>query len=108
LSSGYRTTSTGAAEARLAAASQRARKCPGLSRLYSIAAQKITSDGEGHLTTLHAVRVETVRTGKGLAFEPVAGSGFELAADLMLFASPTAAYQLQHEDGGSLSCRPPW
>jgi len=55
-------------------------------RLYSIATQKFTGDGEGRVTTLHAVRVETARTEKGFAFEPVAGSEFELQADLVLLA----------------------
>ena len=55
-------------------------------RLYSIATQKFTGDDEGRVTTLHAVRVETVRTEKGFSFEPVAGSEFELPADLVLLA----------------------
>jgi glutamate synthase (NADPH/NADH) small chain len=55
-------------------------------RLYSIATRRFTGDAEGRVTTLHAVRVETVRTEKGLVFEPVAGSEFELRADLVLLA----------------------
>jgi glutamate synthase (NADPH/NADH) small chain len=55
-------------------------------RLYSIATQRFAGDEEGRVTTLHAVRVEAVRTSIGLAFEPVAGSEFELPADLVLLA----------------------
>ena len=55
-------------------------------RLYSIATQRFTSDADGRVTTLQAVQVETVRTEKGLGFGPVAGTEFELKADLVLLA----------------------
>ena len=51
-------------------------------RLYSIATQRFTGDGEGRVTTLHAVEVMK----SGSAFEPVPGSEFELKADLVLLA----------------------
>jgi NADPH-dependent glutamate synthase beta subunit-like oxidoreductase len=47
---------------------------------------EIHATDEGRVTTLHGVRVESVRTERGFAFEPVAGSEFELRADLVLLA----------------------
>jgi len=55
-------------------------------RLYSIATQRFTGDADGRVTTLHAAKVETVNTNGRLTFEPVAGSEFELPADLVLLA----------------------
>jgi glutamate synthase (NADPH) small chain len=55
-------------------------------RLYSIATQRFTGDAEGRVTTLHGITVEIVKTAKGLSFEPVAGTEFELKADLVLLA----------------------
>jgi glutamate synthase (NADPH/NADH) small chain len=55
-------------------------------RLYAISTQRFTGDGEGRVAALHTVRVEAVRTEKGLAFEPVPGSERELRADLVLLA----------------------
>ena len=48
--------------------------------------QRFTGDASGHVRTLHAVKVEMVRKDGRLAFEPVAGSEFEIPADLVLLA----------------------
>ena len=55
-------------------------------RLYSIATQKFTGNGDGRVTTLHANKVELVSSGGRMEFKPVAGSEFELKADLVLLA----------------------
>jgi glutamate synthase (NADPH/NADH) small chain len=55
-------------------------------RLYSIATQRFTGDADGRVATLDAVQVQTVKTEKGLAFEPVAGTELQLKADLVLLA----------------------
>ena len=55
-------------------------------RLYSIATGRFTGDSDGRVRTLHAVQVQTIKTEKGPAFEPVSGSEFELKADLVLLA----------------------
>src|SRR5207244_849343 len=52
----------------------------------SISTRHFSGDADGRVTTLHASRVETVRTERGLSFEPVPGSEFELPADLVLLA----------------------
>jgi glutamate synthase (NADPH/NADH) small chain len=51
-------------------------------RLYAVSTQKFSGDATGHVRKLHAVKVER----KGHAFEAVAGSEFELDADLVLLA----------------------
>jgi glutamate synthase (NADPH/NADH) small chain len=51
-------------------------------RLYAVSTQKFSGDANGHVRTLHAVKVE--RTERG--FSPVSGSEFELDADLVLLA----------------------
>jgi glutamate synthase (NADPH/NADH) small chain len=51
-------------------------------RLYSIATQRFSGDENGHVTTLHAVRVEKANG----SFTPVPGSDLELKADLVLLA----------------------
>jgi glutamate synthase (NADPH/NADH) small chain len=51
-----------------------------------MATQRFTGDADGRVKTLQAVQVQTVNTEKGLAFEPVAGTEFELKADLVLLA----------------------
>jgi glutamate synthase (NADPH/NADH) small chain len=58
----------------------------GGARLFSMATQRFTGDADGRVKTLQAVQVQTVNTEKGLAFEPVAGTEFELKADLVLLA----------------------
>ena len=55
-------------------------------RLYSIATERFTGDSDGCVRTLHGVHVQTIKTEKGPAFEPVSGSQFELKADLVLLA----------------------
>jgi len=55
-------------------------------RLYSIATQKFTGNGDGRVTTLHATKVEMVSSGGRVDFKPVASSEFELKADLVLLA----------------------
>jgi glutamate synthase (NADPH/NADH) small chain len=55
-------------------------------RLYAVSTQKFTGDDQGRVTTLHAVQIETVMNGGRMEFKPVAGSGFELKADLVLLA----------------------
>jgi glutamate synthase (NADPH/NADH) small chain len=55
-------------------------------RLYSLATQRFTGDADGRVTTLHAVEVQTVTTDTGPTFQPVAGTEFEMNADLVLLA----------------------
>jgi glutamate synthase (NADPH/NADH) small chain len=55
-------------------------------RLYSLATQRFTGDAGGRVTTLHAVEVQTVTTDTGPTFQPVAGTEFEMNADLVLLA----------------------
>ena len=55
-------------------------------RLFSISTERFSGDDHGRVTTLHAVKVETTTRGGRSAFEPVAGSAFELKADLVLLA----------------------
>jgi glutamate synthase (NADPH/NADH) small chain len=55
-------------------------------RLYSISTQRFSGDAQGRVTTLHAVQVEIVNKDGRMSFEPVAGSEFELKADLVLLA----------------------
>jgi glutamate synthase (NADPH/NADH) small chain len=55
-------------------------------RLYSVSTQRFSGDGEGRVRALHAVKVEpAVRDGR-MQFVPVAGSEFEIPADLVLLA----------------------
>jgi len=53
-------------------------------RLYSISTQKFS--GNGVVKALHANQVEMVNTGGRMEFKPVAGTEFELQADLVLLA----------------------
>jgi glutamate synthase (NADPH/NADH) small chain len=55
-------------------------------RLYAVSTQKFTGDPKGRVTTLHANKIEVVVTNGRMAFEPIAGSDFELKADLVLLA----------------------
>jgi glutamate synthase (NADPH/NADH) small chain len=55
-------------------------------RLYSISTQKFTGDEEGHVRALHAVQAEMVTSNGRMEFKPVAGTEFELKADLVLLA----------------------
>jgi glutamate synthase (NADPH/NADH) small chain len=55
-------------------------------RLYSIATTRFSGDERGRVTTLHGHNVEMVNANGRLEFKPVAGSEFELKADLVLLA----------------------
>jgi glutamate synthase (NADPH/NADH) small chain len=55
-------------------------------RLYAVSTRKFTGDASGRVQTLHAVKVEMLRRDGRVQFEPVAGSEFEIAADLVLLA----------------------
>ena len=54
-------------------------------RLYAVSTQKFTGNA-GRVTTLHAVKVEVTRHDGRTRIEPVPGSEFEIAADLVLLA----------------------
>jgi glutamate synthase (NADPH) small chain len=68
-------------------------------RLYSISTQRFTGDDRGNVTTLHACHVETVQKDGRPQFVPVAGSEFELKADLVFLAMGFTG----PETGGMLS-----
>ncbi|OFW36120.1 MAG: glutamate synthase [Acidobacteria bacterium RIFCSPLOWO2_12_FULL_67_14] len=55
-------------------------------RLYSVSTQRFSGDGRGRVRALHAVQVEMVRRDGRVSFDPVAGSEFEIPADLVLLA----------------------
>jgi glutamate synthase (NADPH) small chain len=55
-------------------------------RLYSVSTQRFVGDDQGRVRALQAVQVETVRTDGRVQFVPVAGSEFEIPADLVLLA----------------------
>jgi glutamate synthase (NADPH/NADH) small chain len=55
-------------------------------RLYAISTQRFSGSADGRVTTLHAVEVRTASSNGRPVFEPVPGSEFELAADLVLLA----------------------
>jgi glutamate synthase (NADPH/NADH) small chain len=55
-------------------------------RLYSIATSRFSGDERGRVTTLHGHKVEMVNANGRLEFKPVAGSEFELKAELVLLA----------------------
>ena len=55
-------------------------------RLYSVSTERFSGDAEGNVRALHAVRVEMVREEGRVQFKPVAGSQFEIRADLVLLA----------------------
>jgi glutamate synthase (NADPH) small chain len=54
-------------------------------RIYSVSTRRFVGDG-GRVAKLEAVKVEMVRRGGRLDFEPVAGSEFALDVDLVLLA----------------------
>jgi len=54
-------------------------------RLYSIATQKFTGEN-GRVTTLNANQIEIVNNAGRMEFKPIAGTEFELKADLVLLA----------------------
>jgi glutamate synthase (NADPH/NADH) small chain len=55
-------------------------------RLYAVSTERFSGDPSGNVTTLHAVKVEMVKTGGRVSFEAVRGSEFEIPADLVLLA----------------------
>ena len=55
-------------------------------RLYSVSTQRFSGDGEGRVRALHAVKVEPAVKDGRMQFVPVAGSEFEIPADLVLLA----------------------
>jgi glutamate synthase (NADPH) small chain len=55
-------------------------------RMYSIATTHFSGDAQGKVTTLHGHNVETVVENGRMSFTPVAGSEFEVQADLVLLA----------------------
>jgi glutamate synthase (NADPH/NADH) small chain len=55
-------------------------------RMFSIATTRFSGNEAGHVTTLHAHRVEMVNQGGKVEFKPVPNSEFELKADLVLLA----------------------
>jgi glutamate synthase (NADPH/NADH) small chain len=55
-------------------------------RLYSVNTQRFSGTADGRVKALHAVTVELSQQNGRTAFEPVAGSEFEIPADLVLLA----------------------
>ncbi len=55
-------------------------------RVYAVSTERFAGDAQGRVTALHAVTVESRRDGGRLQFARVAGSEFQLEADLVLLA----------------------
>jgi glutamate synthase (NADPH/NADH) small chain len=55
-------------------------------RLYSVSTQRFSGTADGRVKALHAVTVEAGQKDGRTVFEPVAGSEFEIPADLVLLA----------------------
>ncbi len=55
-------------------------------RVYAVATTKLTGDADGRVRTLHGHNVNRVLANGRPSFEVVAGSGFEMKADLVLLA----------------------
>ena len=55
-------------------------------RLFSVSTQQFVGNGNGRVRALQAVEVELVRQDGRMQFVPVAGSAFEIPADLVLLA----------------------
>jgi glutamate synthase (NADPH) small chain len=55
-------------------------------RVYSVSTERFVGDGENRVRALQAVKVEMMRDGGRVQFNPVPGTGFELEADLVLLA----------------------
>ncbi len=55
-------------------------------RLYSVSTERFTGDEQGQVRTLHAAQVAMHRENGRVRFERMAGTEFELAADLVLLA----------------------
>ena len=55
-------------------------------RLYAVSTERFSGDTSGHVRALHAVNVDMVKKDGRMVFERVAGSEFEIPADLVLLA----------------------
>ncbi len=55
-------------------------------RVYAVSTERFSGDAQGRVTALHAINVETTRDNGRLQVTRVAGSEFELEADLVLLA----------------------
>jgi glutamate synthase (NADPH/NADH) small chain len=55
-------------------------------RLFAVSTERFSGDASGHVRTLHAVKVEMVKKDGRMQFVRVAGSEFEIPADLVLLA----------------------
>jgi len=55
-------------------------------RLYAVSTQRFSGDEQGRVRALHAVKIEVVRQDGRMQFVPVAGSEFEIPAELVLLA----------------------
>ena len=55
-------------------------------RLYAVSTERFSGDASGHVRALHAVNVDMVKKDGRMVFERVAGSEFEIPADLVLLA----------------------
>jgi glutamate synthase (NADPH/NADH) small chain len=55
-------------------------------RVYAVSTQRFAGTPDGHVSELHAVKVDMVREGGRLDFRPVPGTEFTLRADLVLLA----------------------
>jgi len=55
-------------------------------RLYAVSTQGFSGDAAGHVRALQGVRVEPAAADRRGAVQPIAGTGFELPADLVLLA----------------------
>jgi glutamate synthase (NADPH/NADH) small chain len=55
-------------------------------RLYAVSTQRFSGDEQGRVRALHAVKIEVVKQDGRMQFVPVAGSEFEIPAELVLLA----------------------
>ncbi|OFW07632.1 MAG: glutamate synthase [Acidobacteria bacterium RIFCSPLOWO2_02_FULL_68_18] len=55
-------------------------------RLYSVSTERFVGDGQGRVRALQAVKVEMVRADGRVRFDLVAGTAFEIPAELVLLA----------------------
>ena len=55
-------------------------------RLYSLSTERFAGDEDGRVKTIHAVRVEVTKQGGQVHVQRLAGSEFEMDADLVLLA----------------------
>jgi glutamate synthase (NADPH/NADH) small chain len=58
----------------------------GGARLFSVSTERFVGDEGGRVRALQAVEVQQVRDGKGLRFERMPGTEFQIPADLVLLA----------------------